>query len=701
MRRLHPNVLCVRAGDSFSRCGTSDYVLNPTSSEDYLALFQELAKTNSLPGNVLHCFAYSLPPTRPRERAGREQAIDRLFWSQVALAKAWGRLQPRRPLECCVLLDALFSVTGEERFFPEQAVALGPARVAPCEYLDLRCRVIDVPREELTGGQAAETIAGLVAEFLSDSVDEIVALRRGKRWIQEWERRSLRKATGAPPRLRAGGCYLITGGLGGLGFTFARFLGESLRARLVLLGRSPFPPRDAWNLYLSDAHSLTGRRIKDIIELEAAGARVLPLTADVAEEQSMRAVLLRVKEEFGEIDGVIHAAGIAGGRLIEPATRTDVESVLRPKVMGTLVLERLLSLERLDFFLLCSSLNTLLPKPGQVDYLAANAFLDAFADVRGASRPVVCAVNWGAWCDVGMSEVATLPARLAPLRQLGARCGISSAAGVRILQELLTAPPTTRVAVTPNDLPSLLNTRPTVDAYASLLPVEAGAGSAPNGHDAAVSSICQQNVSSLESRLCTLWQDLLGLEHVGVQDDFFKIGGNSLFALELLAKVKRAFGTELSIGMLYQHPRLSELASALRDASSTVSPPLATTDHVDIFPVTSQQRKFLLLDHLMPGDLRDYVVRAFRVEGLIDRQTLEQSLSMLAASHPSLRTTFEERRSLWFQRIHPQLPIDISYSDTTAVQVPRQKAAPYCPLHHVGVVVSSVSTSCRALERVG
>jgi NAD(P)-dependent dehydrogenase (short-subunit alcohol dehydrogenase family) len=128
---------------------------------------------------------------------------------------------------------------------------------------------------------------------------------------------------------------------------------------------------------------------------------------------------------FGPIHGLIHAAGVAGGGILQLKERDAAARVMAPKVEGTLVLESVLRDEPLDFVLLCSSVASLVGGFGQVDYCAANAFLDAYA-LRAASSKglLTLSVNWDAWREVGMAVNTAVPARSRP-RELSLKVGIA------------------------------------------------------------------------------------------------------------------------------------------------------------------------------------------------------------------------------------------------------------------------------------
>ena len=141
--------------------------------------------------------------------------------------------------------------------------------------------------------------------------------------------------------------------------------------------------------------------------LEQFGAAVFVATADVADASQMREVVDQAKDRFGGIQGVIHAAGLINDSIIPLKSREAVDQVLAPKIKGTLVLDAVLRGEKLDFFVLFSSVSAISGPVGQVDYAAANAFLDAFAQQKAArDKTFTLAIDWGAWREVGMAAAA-------------------------------------------------------------------------------------------------------------------------------------------------------------------------------------------------------------------------------------------------------------------------------------------------------
>jgi thioesterase domain-containing protein/NAD(P)-dependent dehydrogenase (short-subunit alcohol dehydrogenase family) len=254
-------------------------------------------------------------------------------------------------------------------------------------------------------GSLDAVAASLETELLGEPACEVVAHRAGERFVRGFEAAPLAPAAPEAGTLREGGTYLITGGLGGLGLTMADRLAHDLKARLVLVGRTPLPEREEWDDWLRSrgGNDAIGRRIRKVQELENAGAEVLVLGADVTNHDQMRDVFRTARDRFGEIHGVLHTAGVVKDELVQLKLESDVEDVFGPKIHGTVVLDSLLEEAGVELFVLFSSTSSVAAPAGQIDYVAANAFLDAYAHSRSGSPVRTVAINWGIWNDVGMA----------------------------------------------------------------------------------------------------------------------------------------------------------------------------------------------------------------------------------------------------------------------------------------------------------
>ncbi|HEY4590873.1 MAG TPA: KR domain-containing protein, partial [Thermoanaerobaculia bacterium] len=452
-------------------------------------------------------------------------------------------------------------VTGEEALHPLKAALLGPCRVIPREYPNIACRSLDVVLPPRGEGWAA--LAGRVLDefaFFEPEGEPVAALRGSFRWTQELEPLPLPAA--APARLRQGGVYLITGGLGALGLEVAGLLAREAAAKLVLVGRTPFPDREGWDSWLA-AHGEedpVSRRIRKLLAIEAQGGEVMTVAADVADLLAMAAARDAAVARFGAIHGVVHAAGRPGGGVLQVKTRAAAEAVLAPKVKGALVLDELFRGWPLDFMVLFSSITAVLAQPGQADYAAANAFLDAFAQERSARGAFTLSLGWDAWREVGMAVDTAVPAELRAWREQELKLGMSTAEGLEVFQRALAAPASWLVIST-QDLAARRERNRAAGTFEQLDRAAQGARASHPRPPLANAYVAPRDEA--EERIAAVWQDLLGIAPVGVHDNFFDLGGNSLMAIRIIARLKSDLGVDVSEVSIFEGPTVAALARLL------------------------------------------------------------------------------------------------------------------------------------------
>ena len=331
--------------------------------------------------------------------------------------------------------------------------------------------------------------------------------------------------------------------------------------RLVLVGRSRLPAREHWDDWIAqhDEHDATRATLLRLRDIEAAGAEVMVAAADVADRAAMASVIEEVDRRFDALNGVIHAAGIAGGGMIQLKSPGLASSVLAPKVQGTLVLDSLLNGRALDFFAICSSLASVYGGFGQVDYCAANNFLDSYAQSRAAAGLPVVSINWDTWREVGMAVKTEVPPELQASRRRSLELGINPGEGADAFFAIL-ASAWPQVAVSTTDLQVSLEGGSQVTASSD----EADEGGAELLRSAyprpSLSTAYVDPDTETERAIAEIWQDLLGVAPVGLHDSFFELGGHSLLAIQFISQVRTVLECELSVQNLFDKPTVAKLA---------------------------------------------------------------------------------------------------------------------------------------------
>jgi acyl transferase domain-containing protein/acyl carrier protein len=575
------DVITVKMGERFERIGESAYILDPQSRADYEALLAELIELKKIPQKVAHF--WNVTPN-DHVRSGPEffeEAQAAGFYSLLFLAQALGRRNVTDQLRLWVVSTNAQEVTGEELLCPEKATLLGPCQVIPQEYPNIACRSLDViipeswPDSRRPAGlprlMDEILIDRLVTEFSADISDDCaIAYRGNHRWALSYERAPSDGFSRSLTRLRQGGVYLVTGGLGKIGLTIAEHLARTAQAKLILIGRSEFPMRDEWDEWLGNHNEQdqASRKIRKLMEIEDAGGEVLVLSADVANERQMQKALSRADDRFGRIHGVIHAAGEVGEKTIRTVQEMgpdECASQFQAKIHGLNVLAGALRGRELDFFILQSSLSSVLGGLGFAAYSAANHYLDAFARKQSQTNGAHwVSVNWDGW-------------RFDEEKRFGAatiESAISPEDGVEVFKRLLSVDGFSQVIISTGDL------RARIGKWIKGKPKPEPKAEARSNSSASLASRPQLQTmyvapgNELERRIVEVWQNLLGIEPVGIHDNFFELGGDSLLGSQMIAQLRSVFQTEFPMRGLFEDPTVAGAAkiieTAMRDGRSQV-----------------------------------------------------------------------------------------------------------------------------------
>ncbi|HSS51725.1 MAG TPA: amino acid adenylation domain-containing protein, partial [Thermoanaerobaculia bacterium] len=537
-------IVRVRPGAGFARTADWEYEIAPQRREDYLTLFADLAAAGRSPRRIAHL--WTLMPDSDRNGMGDRFAEiqDLGFLSLLWLAQALAGQASLDPLRIDLVSNSLHEVVGGEVLSPERATVLGACLAIPRELPGVGCRSIDVVLPQAAAPPEEELVEQIAAELAADAgLETCLAYRGPYRWARTFEPVRWTGRSDPPRRLRDRGVYLITGGLGGIGLAVAGYLARAVRARLILLQRSPFPLREEWGKWLSghNGEDAVSFRIHALEACEEAGAQVLVLSADIADAAQMARAVDAARARFGRIHGIVHTAGVPGGGLIPGKRRERVEEVFAPKVSGSRVLADLFAGEALDFLVLCSSLASVVGLPDRVEYSAASAFLDAFAQARSRrGEGFTVAIDWDSWYGTGMG--------LDPAA--AAENGLTSEQGVEALLRILDHD-LPQVAVSTLDLPALIARSEASSPEAALAELVRQRTPVQTHPRPQLATPYVAPRDRTEEVLARIWSGLLGIQDIGIHDSFLELGGDSILSLQVIGRARQE-GLALSLAQVFE-----------------------------------------------------------------------------------------------------------------------------------------------------
>ena len=552
LNRYNQEVIQVTSGTQFKKISETAFVVSPRHRDDYDALIKQLRQKNIY--KVVHCWSLDVhenSAAQPdQEFLNFETHQEQGFYSLMNISHALANLIPTdQSIDITVVADRLHDVYGTGHGSPGKATLIGPSLVIPQEVLQITIHCIDLA---LANSNTNRIVAKVLSEIENGSLDPMVAYRGDQRLVPSYQRVQLKNPKGLPSALTDKGVYLITGGLGKVGLTFARYLGEKACARLCLVSRTTLPERDQWKDICAKGLPLS-ETIQTILSIEKSGAEILVLSGDVANPSSLANCFSTCVTHFGKVNGVFHAAGAPS--LVTPFVDLTPEVInehYSTKVFGTFGLKAIFEQYPVDFCCLISSSSAVLGGLGYAAYSAANIFLDHFVALENSRQEETrwLSIDWDAWkfSDESTSFSKTQEFSMSP------------AESIEALECILKNLPSGRVIVATGDLEYRFKNWVIREDWRDLSTLE-NSGELHVRPD--LDSTFIAATTPTEHTLGQIWQSLLGYSSIGVDDNFFELGGDSMLAIRLMSAIKEKFQRQLPLTTLLDKPTIKEIALAL------------------------------------------------------------------------------------------------------------------------------------------
>lgn len=702
----------VTPGVDFRRLDGARFEIDLHSKAAFSRLFHRLAADGVEVGEILHLLDYrqDARPSDPHRYFG-----DWYFASVAALlhsTQALAEVEVAGELQRLVVVgNGCHVVMSDERGAPEKAMVAGFVKSLRAERPTLAALQIDLPSTD-----PSSDLHYLVNELTALAKEPVVAYRQRLRYVQRLQPLTFSDARDRESGLKSGGRYLITGGLGGVGFELCRRLGHRFDAKLLIIGRGAL--LEGAEGQASSTGAVRAARYQALLD---EGIQCSYAAVDVCEERAVRALVEQTESAWGgTLDGIFHLAGQAHERSTSSETLADVAESARAKTQGSAVLAGLLKDRPRAFLAAFSSVNATFGGSGTGSYSAANAYLEAYC--RGLQRAGLRAwcYTWSRWEGFGMSQSPALAAVAATkgLKAIGATDGFHSLlaligsgqseaiigldASKLPIQSLIADCACqrewavaylglTEETLATDEPPSsvLLQDRFGTEQECRLERVDASAISAEGRIDLERLRLgwkadCrgeQMPRTETEAKLKTIWTRLLGLREIGIEESFFDLGGSSLLAAQLASAIETELGRQLPVSTVFHATTIARLARAIDQdtwASKRLSvvPIKPTGSKLPIFVV--QSSSWDLIRHLDPEQPVYGLNFGVGAKTRKDRLSLPTTLAELAAHYVEEMTEVQPRG--------PYFLVGHSAAGLVAFEMARQLSASGEPLGLVGLV---------------
>lgn len=533
--------------NSFSKI-KNEFYIDGSVKEHYVTLFEAIKQTSFNPV-VLHCT--SLFNVKTNELLQQDQ-IDVLltsgFYSLLFLSQAFTEIYgARTTLKITIITNGILKIHGSEVIVPPNAAIKGAAMVIMQESPHITIKIHDLNFEEhiVNDDQLHRKILNnSITNEENNTTSFLSAYRNGYEWRHSYGKCSLNSNKNS--LLKDNGLYLITGGLGGIANNCCEIIAKKVKnPSFVLFTRRSIPDETEWEHILKSDINPWHQEITNLVHLKTLGAQVFIYQTDLIKKEALNKTIATIKSTLGSIDGVIHTAGEANPSPFMNKNKTTCNNTFIPKIYGTYNLIHALQQTQLDFIVFISSLSSIMGGLGLVDYSAANASLDSFADSDLCSFATLAqSINWNTWQDIGLTQKH---AQSEETFFLGDQNEITSDEGQQLFIKALTTNENHIAVSRKKPTYSVRSDKKKINNYTRLESAEP------------LTELANSHLTATEKKMMTLWQDALGLKHIDLNDDFFSLGGHSLLGLNLVERVNQAFNCSLHPNQLHKTPTIKSL----------------------------------------------------------------------------------------------------------------------------------------------
>jgi acyl transferase domain-containing protein/acyl carrier protein/NRPS condensation-like uncharacterized protein len=654
VKKLGVNNTCILAyaGEGFNERSDTEYEINMASPGDYNLLCNKLIQNGIYLDGIIYLNAHIRPYFLTVQN--HQQHLYDEFLPLYLVVKAFNILLKQPDFKLINITSNAFAVSKTEKdLVPVNRMVHGFLKAVIAEYPMLQVTSLDLDYYENTNIKVASLITD---EIATDDLIRLVAIRGDNRFIPKLTRVNFNGVKAQEDFiLKEGGVYVITGGASGIGLETCKLFTEQGKCTLIIIGRT--------DLQADEMNYAASEKTAALDTLKAAGATVEYYSADVNNYARMQEVMEHVNARYKKIDGVVHASGVgSSGVSIENRELTNVFETLNPKFGGTVILNQLTKYLDPEFFILFSSIGSIVPSKNCADYTVANAFEDAFAQQMHLQRKKFIAINWSDWKETGLlyrKNLSRSEAEIAGREKFVQ--GLTNREGLAVIKCALSLGKP-QVAIAKVDLSSFkINPFFIIDknvlneeaekVVEVIEPAVESAGysctaCAPCATDVPERNrkvVTDENLTETELKVIGIWYDVLKLDNIHVDDDFYEIGGHSLNIMQLLNLIKKRFGIEVGLEeMLYNSTvktlalRIDELLLKGDAAKYELIKPLSPAPYFDI---SHAQKRFWILNQLEGREAYN-VPLAFALKGDIKIELFQKAFEALVERHESLRTSF-------------------------------------------------------------
>ncbi|MGM9979478.1 MAG: SDR family NAD(P)-dependent oxidoreductase [Clostridium sp.] len=532
-------VLNVIYGNKFEVIDENTYVIN---QYDSLAKLKEFQEAQSI--KIIDCLS-----VENLSHVDEKHDIDKNIENGVLnLFRIIKGISTIKDFEIVIISKLAYRIDGsEEDIIPENAALFGLGQTVNKEFNNIYVKGIDIDDN---------TNVDLILPelFNIEKTSYISGFRNNKKYVKELNVVNVEQLPKRDLTIKEEGVYVIAGGMGGIGLKTAELLSRNGARNIVLLCRTDYSKQPMNNKIKE--------KMQCIEQMRKAGNNIEIMVADISKEEDVQNVINLVEKKYIKINGIVHAAGVADNKFISETNEDEFYNILKSKIYGTRFLDKYTANMNLDFLILYSSIATVFTSAGQGSYVAANAFLDSYAQYRNKN---VLTVNWGTWKDTGMAfdykiNVDTM------IKAMNSEIYIKALDNVlhkNINNIIITE-------INYNKSTSLFLNRVgfLLDDNIKSNKLKYENNEKSNKTNSVLLGKDNTKFTNIEKELGKITQKILGISEINIYDSFFELGADSIMIKNLHLELEKIYPGAVTIGEIFQYPSIYKLGKYISEKNT-------------------------------------------------------------------------------------------------------------------------------------
>lgn len=523
--------------NAFVKYSSLKYAVNPYDINDLQKIFLDLKNNKIEFDNII--YSWNIEKNQSNiELSENNRGINLLYFSLARIIKTLATQNLLQDKRFCIFTDSLYKINNDDQTNHEQSLTVALSNVLSQEY-SVSTLNLDI---NLTNN-LQELIPEVVDEIINKNEDRIVALRNGSRWIQDYQQYK-QPIEQKISQLKQEGVYLITGGLGNVGFILSQHILNEYNAKLIIIGRKKLEDG------LTDLKSL-----ERLNYLKSISSHVRYVTLDIADKKGLEEIVLEVEQDLGCINGVIHTAGMIDVNkfeYIEDITYENAFSTFSPKLKGIEAIYETFINRNIDFVWITSSLSSVVGGLKFASYSACNLYLDSFITSKVEKSKNWKCVRLGEMSfnnEIAESEGKSNKITLSPKEIVKIFEWSLSLKGRMVLIETI-------LNLHDRIEKAFYNKHENRNNQFEFDTIE-------KRERPLLSNPYLKPVTDSEKKIVEIIENYFGIAGVGIEDDFFELGGDSLKAMVLLSKIKEIFDVDVSLKEFFDNQSIKSIASKI------------------------------------------------------------------------------------------------------------------------------------------